>query len=66
MRPYLLASGVIFALFGLAPFVMIYGHWGEARWNLGFVLMHATIGICCAALSIWAFRLSRRAASPSA
>ena len=66
MKTFLLVAGTVFALFAATIFFIMYEHWGESHADLWFVLIHAALGIGCASLAVWAFRLSRHAAPTAA
>jgi hypothetical protein len=66
MKTYVLVSGTVFALFAAMAFFIIFAHWGSPESNLWFVLLHSAIGICLAALALWAFRLNGRLGTTAA
>jgi hypothetical protein len=59
MRAYLIVSGTIFALFAVMHFVIAYEHWRAPVAAMWSGLGPALIGVCAAALTLWAFRLRR-------
>lgn len=63
MRAYLVVSGTIFVLFAAMHFFITYEHWRTPEYGLWHVLSPPVIGIVSAALTIWAFRLTRSAAA---
>ena len=65
MKTYLQITGVVFLLLAALAFFIIYEHWGGSEAKTHFVVIHTAIGLCFAALAVWAFRLGRRPNNPA-
>lgn len=63
MKPYLITTGTLFALLAAAHVWRVIGEWPRLLNDSGEII-EAGIGILAALLSLWAWRLLRRAAAP--
>jgi hypothetical protein len=59
-KRYTLITGILFGLLAIAHLWRTIGEWGGAGTDPWFILIPG-IGVIAAALSVWAFRLYRRA-----
>ncbi len=57
MKPYLVITGTIFALFSVGHVVELAGHWRSPASDPWFTGGVALIIVVSGALSVWAFRL---------
>jgi hypothetical protein len=63
MKAYLITTGILFGLLGLAHFARTVLEWERLTTDRGFLLEGPGIGLVGAGLSVWAWRLlwTRRA-----
>jgi hypothetical protein len=61
MRAYLWITGVLFALMAATHLFLAYQHVVRPGGNLANGAAPAAVLVVCGALSVWAFRLLRRA-----
>jgi hypothetical protein len=59
MKAYLIVSGTVFGLFGIAHMIEVGQSWRELTTNLGFLLHSISILAISGILSVWAWRLQR-------
>ena len=63
MRPYLITTGLLFALLAAAHLLRTIAEWSRLATDPGFILEGPGIGLFAAALGVWAWRLLRLAPS---
>jgi hypothetical protein len=59
MNLYLIISGGVFGLVALAHVLRTIAEWSRLLAEPSFIVVGPGIGVCAAALSIWAWRLLR-------
>jgi hypothetical protein len=59
MRPYLVTTGLLFALLAVAHIARTIAEWPRLATDPGFILEGPGIGLVAAALGLWALRLLR-------
>lgn len=59
MRPYLITTGLLFALLAAAHLLRTVAEWSRLATDPGFILEGPGIGLFAAALGVWAWRLLR-------
>ena len=62
MRAYLISTGALFALLGLAHLLRTVVEWQRLTVDPWFILEGPVIGLIGAGLGVWAWRLLRRLA----
>ena len=63
MRPYLVTTGLLFALLAVAHIARTIAEWPRLATDPGFILEGPGIGLFAAALGLWALRLLRLSAA---
>jgi len=63
MRPYLITTGLLFALLAAAHILRTIVEWSRLTTDSGFILEGPGLGLFAAALAVWAWRLLRLAPS---
>jgi hypothetical protein len=63
MRPYLVTTGLLFALLAVAHIARTIAEWPRLATDPGFILEGPGIGLVAAALGLWALRLLRLSAA---
>ncbi|HEU4939074.1 MAG TPA: hypothetical protein VFT39_21650 [Vicinamibacterales bacterium] len=63
MRPYLVTTGLLFALLAVAHIARTIAEWPRLATDPGFILQGPGIGLIAAALGLWALRLLRLSAA---
>jgi hypothetical protein len=61
MRPYLITTGLLFALAAAAHIVRTIAEFSRLTTDAGFILEGPGLGVFAAALAVWAWRLLRLA-----
>lgn len=64
MKAYLITTGALFALLGLAHLLRTLAEWSRLASDPWFVLEGPVVGIAAALLGFWAWRLLRLPARP--
>ena len=64
MKAYLITTGALFALIGVAHILRTIAEWSRLSTDPGFYLEGPGLGVVAAALSIWAWRLLPSARRP--
>jgi hypothetical protein len=59
MKAYLFISGIIFAAFSLLHVARFFEKWQDPKPDVVFLSSVVAIAVGAAALSVWAFRLTR-------
>ena len=59
MRPYLITTGLLFALLAGAHILRTIAEWSRLTTDPGFIIEGPGIGLVAAALGFWAWRLLR-------
>ncbi len=62
MKPYLIATGALFALVAVAHLLRTISEWSRLTTDPGFILEGPGLGVLAAAIALWAWRLLRRSA----
>ena len=63
MKPYLVTTGLLFALLAVAHIARTIAEWPRLATDPGFILEGPGIGLFAAALGLWALRLLRLSAT---
>ena len=63
MKPYLVTTGLLFALLAVAHIARTIAEWPRLATDPGFILEGPGIGLFAAALGLWALRLLRLSAA---
>ncbi len=61
MKAYLITTGSLFGLLGAVHLALTISHWSRLTEDPWFILEGPGIGVVAGALSVWAWRLLRRA-----
>jgi hypothetical protein len=59
MKPYLITTGILFALLAVAHLLRTIAEWSRLTTDPGFLVEGPGIGIMAAAIAVWAWRLLR-------
>jgi len=60
MKAYIITTGSVFTLVAFAHLLKTVSEWSRLGTDPGFILEGPGLGLICAAISVWAWRLLRR------